>query len=203
LRLFVAVDIPETQRVSLHRALEPLKPLLPGVRWTSPESWHVTLKFLGEVPEGGSDEVGEVLEEVLAKVSPFRTALTEPGVFPGLRWPRVLWMGLSDENHAFRNLAGRMERKFEKLGFPKEGRSFRPHLTLARIGNARRASRGIPAEPSLPLDAEGFLRDFALQPLDRSEFPVSEVVLFRSHLTRGGSVYEPQMRFSLHRPIRE
>lgn len=160
----------------------------------------MTLKFLGEVPEGRSDEVQEVLEEVVAKVSPFRTALTEPGVFPGQRRPRVLWMGLSDENHAFRNLAGRMERKFEKAGFAREGRSFRPHMTLARMGASRSTSRGIPADPSFPLRAAAFLREFALQPLDRSEFPVPEVVLFRSHLTRSGAVYEAQMRFSLDRP---
>lgn len=163
----------------------------------------MTLKFLGEIPEGQSDEVGEILEEVVARVSPFRTALTQPGVFPGLRRPRVLWMGLSDENHAFRNLAGRMGRKFEKLGFPQEGRSFRPHLTLARIKEPRSVSRSIPTQPLHPMDAEEFLRNFALQPLNRSEFPVPEVVLFRSHLTRSGAVYEALMRFCFDRPIRQ
>lgn len=195
MRLFVAAEIPELHRASLASALEPLKHLLSAPRWTSPGSWHVTLKFLGEVPELHLDEVGETLEDVVTKGEPFQTRMTEPGAFPNSRRPRVLWMGLADEENAFRNLAGRMDRKFERAGFPAGGRPFRPHVTLARF-KVDRQERGqtLPSR-SGPVSVRRFLQELSGGNIERSAFGITELVLFRSNLARVGAVYEPLMRF--------
>lgn len=196
MRLFVAAGIPDGQRESLARALEPLKLLVPDARWTSADSWHVTLKFLGEVSETQLDEVQEVLEDSAARAVRFPSHLTEPGAFPGVRRPGVLWMGLADPAGSFRNLAGRLERKFEKAGFRRENRPFRPHLTLARMG--RTGTR--PATQALG-DDPGGVRDFldrlSRSEVDRSVFQIEQIVLLRSHMQPGGSVYEPRLTLSL------
>lgn len=199
MRLFVAAQVPERQKRSLQATLENWRSSLPGARWTSRESWHVTLKFLGEVPEAQLDEVQEVLMDAVARVDRFSTQLTAAGAFPNLRRPRVLWMGLSDEGHSFRNLAGRMDRKFEKAGFVSENRPFRPHVTLARFrdpgGGAIRNSPDTPANQLLDL-----IQELEGPNIDRSPFPVDDLILFRSHLSPKGSIYEQMMRLPLHPP---
>lgn len=169
--------------------------LLPTARWTKTDSWHVTLKFLGEVPETRTDEVQEVLEEVARKAPRFWTNLTGAGAFPSQRRPRVLWMGLHDEANAFRNLAGRMERKFEAAGFSRERRPFRPHLTLARFKEPRPGMG--PGDAGAGSGVGEFLVQLSGREIDRSRFEVGRIVLFESRPGPKGSVYEPRLALPL------
>jgi 2'-5' RNA ligase len=182
LRLFVAVEVPEAQKDSVQQAIASV--VVPGARWTSRESWHVTLKFLGATAEERLAEVTGVVEQAASTSQPARTRLQGLGAFPTFRRARVLWVGLDDPAGVLAALARTLEAGFAQHGFPAEGRPWTPHLTVARLK--------VPAA-------------VALEPgeihLDEQPFEVEQVVLFRSHLKASGAVYEPLARVPLGRPI--
>ena len=103
LRLFVAFDVPEAQKDSVEEAIAPLA--VPGARWTSRQSWHVTLKFLGATPEERLSEVTGVVEQAASASQPARTSLRDLGAFPSFRRARVLWVGLDDPGAVLAALA--------------------------------------------------------------------------------------------------
>ena len=183
MRLFVAFDVPEPQKDSIEVAIRPLQAQLPGARWTSREGWHVTLKFLGEVPDDRLEEVRSIVSGSVPGAGPAAAALTDIGAFPNLRRPRVLWAGLRDDERRFEFLAARMEKKFGAAGFRQEARRLHPHLTLARFRP--------PFGPAPAVDAN---RPYML---DRSVFEVGEVLVFRSRLSPKGASYEALDRFAL------
>jgi 2'-5' RNA ligase len=185
LRLFVAFEVPEAQKDSVQKAIASLVPVaVPGARWTSRESWHVTHKFLGATAEERLAEVTGVVEQAASTSQPARTSLQGLGAFPSFRRARVLWVGLDDPGGVLAALAHTLEEGFARRGFPAEGRPWTPHLTVARLK--------VPAP-------------VALEPgqihLDEQPFEVGQVVLFRSHLKASGAVYEPLARCPLGGPI--
>jgi RNA 2',3'-cyclic 3'-phosphodiesterase len=179
LRLFVAVDVPVPIKRSLARAVRPLRESVPGARWTRPEAWHVTLKFLGSVYPRLRGWVEEAVAAAAAAAEPFETRLTSLGAFPSERRARVLWAGLDDPEGAFVRLTGALEGSLERE-FPAEKRPFTAHLTLARFKEQA-------ALPQGSLEAE----------LAGEPFPVERLVLYRSHLQRPHAVYESLATFPL------
>lgn len=183
LRLFVAIEIPQAQKLSVEKAIQPLRLALPKARWTTREQWHATLKFLGELPEERLSEVTEIVGRAADGATPTETRLTEIGSFPHARRARVLWVGLEDAHKVMSSLASSMEEEFGRAGFRKEGRELHPHLTLARFR--------VPQ----PIEKEiAFSGPFEF---DRSPFEVTETVLFRSHLSPRGATYEALEKFPL------
>ena len=131
MRLFVALEIPSTVRENLADLLKSLRTVSPQTRWVRPENLHVTLKFIGEVPE--------------TKLAAIRSALAGArsdqivtldfrglGFFPNEKHPRVFWAGI-EASPNLKDLAADIDRATEKLGIPREQRPFSPHLTLARF----------------------------------------------------------------------
>ncbi|OLC78745.1 MAG: 2'-5' RNA ligase [Gemmatimonadetes bacterium 13_1_40CM_4_69_8] len=180
MRLFVALNLPPAVREAVWAAAAPLRELQLPVNWVRADGVHLTLKFLGEV----SDEQEPELLAALAQAAGsgegasrgIPLALGGFGVFPDLRRPRVVWVGVAPEP-ALELLQHRVEQAFAPLGFPTEGRPFRPHLTLGRA--ARDA--GAPAFRGL---AE------ALAGLEFAETArVDSLDLMESTLQRGGAVY--------------
>jgi 2'-5' RNA ligase len=186
MRLFVAFDIPEGHRRGLDRAIDPVRRRLRGARFVPSAAWHVTLKFLGEVPEERFGEVREVAGRSAGALPRTRSRLTGLGAFPSPRRARVVWVGLEDAEGVLAALAEGMEREFAAAGFRREERVWRPHLTLARFRTPG------PIEHAL---AEARLEDLPAEPFD-----VNEVVLFRSHLSPRGASYVPLDRFPLSGP---
>lgn len=163
--------------------MQDLRLSIPDARWTDRESWHSTLKFLGEVPDDRVEDVVRVGRKVCLEASQLVTGLTELGAFPSQRRARVLWVGLEDSAGSIARLAKSMETRYAKRGFRKEGRALHPHLTLARLRVPRPVEEEV--EASGPYD------------LDLAPFDVTETVLFRSHLSPKGSTYEALERFPL------
>src|SRR5690242_19950978 len=139
MRAFLAIDLPEEIKAELRRQQAAIRAACAGtsrdreIGWTRPEGVHLTLKFLGE-----TDQVNQVIEAVGA-LGPFEKFSVEVkgfGFFPDARRPRVLWTGLEAPD-GLKELAGRVERAVEKLGFAPERRGFTPHLTLARFRSPR------------------------------------------------------------------
>ena len=179
-RLFVAADVPEAVRSRLAEELEPLREASPELRWSPPENWHVTLKFLGAVRSSLVADAGHAVADAAATTDRFDTHLLGVDAFPSARRARVLWVGMSDPDERFRALAGALDIALEQIVKPEE-RPFTPHLTVAR------------AKQPLPL-----VEDLAAVGGLRSEtFPLDHVTLYRSHLRRPAPLYEPVESFSL------
>jgi 2'-5' RNA ligase len=168
LRLFVAVDLPNSMRDQI----VPICKGITGARWSKPEQLHVTLRFLGAVPEGDLDRIRQALATV--RHPAFRLEIRHAGVFPPHKLPRVMWLGLAPAEP----LCALKEKIDAVLGPDPESaqRTFSPHLTLARFTSQPRD------ELTQFLAAYG---EFQAGP-----WPVHEFQLYQSTLRRTGAVHE-------------
>ncbi len=179
LRLFIAAEVPDAVRSEAAGLRARWEQRLPGARWTKPEGIHLTLKFLGGTEEARLPAVIGVLTACASQQSGFDLKTGGPGLFGDARRPRVLWIALDGDTSAAGAFAGRIEDAMQGLGFAREDRPFRPHLTLARFD----VKRGT----AIPDD---LLRD-AKETLSGREVPIRGLVLFQSLLGPGGSQYIP------------
>jgi len=134
MRLFVAVVPPLEVVEHLAGFVEPRRSHPhDDLRWASDENWHITLAFLGEVPDYKADDLAEGLERVAGRQKPFELQVAGAGAFPNVAEARVLWAGIRDAADALPHLASVTRSAANKAGVPVEGRRFTPHVTLARI----------------------------------------------------------------------
>ena len=183
MRAFVAIDLAEEVRAALAREQSRLKVACGhdrDLRWTRPEGLHLTLKFLGEIETAQATSVTAALQ-ALGQSGAFRVEAKGFGYFPDARRPRVLWVGL-EVPAALGELAGRVEAALEKVGFAREDRPFKPHLTLARFERPH-------AKPALTAAIGGSSGG------SFGSFEVSEFFLFESQLRPGGAKYFKLARF--------
>src|SRR5713226_2994122 len=131
MRLFVALEIPSTVRENLADLLRFLRAVSPQTRWVRPENLHVTLKFIGEVPEAKFAAIRNALAGARSD-QPVTLDFRGLGFFPNEKHPRVFWAGIEASSN-LKDLAADIDRATEKLGIPREQRPFSPHLTLARF----------------------------------------------------------------------
>jgi 2'-5' RNA ligase len=186
-RLFVALNLPDDVRARIaHEVIDPLRPLLRGVRWVRDDMLHVTLAFLGERNEAEAREAHAVVREVAGSRGPLQVTLSGLGVFPNAAKPRVLWLGLADPNPV-RELHRVFERERARLGVPAEGRAYHPHVTLGRV-----APNG---EATVSEDLEG-----ALAAVDfEASVMLSSLDLMRSELSAAGPRYATLLAAPLSR----
>jgi 2'-5' RNA ligase len=151
----------------LDRALQPLREAPGAPRWIPPSRWHLTLLFLGDVPAHLLAPLTTAVAPAVAGTPPLTLQLAGAGRFAPPRRPAVCWAGLAGEVAGLTALAGRLSAAARALGLPVEDRPFRPHLTLGRWRPGR------PADAGLPDRLAGYAGPV---------WPVTEVVLWRSHL---------------------
>ncbi|MGY4765648.1 RNA 2',3'-cyclic phosphodiesterase [Kribbella sp. CWNU-51] len=134
MRLFVAVVPPIGVVEDLSEFVEPRREHPDDdIRWAADEHWHITLAFLGEVPDWKTEELGERLEQAAKRQKPFELQLTGAGAFPGVPDARVLYAGVRDETESLKHLSMTTRAAANRAGVTVEGRKFTPHLTLARL----------------------------------------------------------------------
>jgi len=131
MRLFVALEIPSTVRANLADLLKSLHAVSPQMRWVRLQNLHVTLKFIGEVPEARLAAIRAGLAQVRSE-GPVTLNFRGLGFFPGEKHPRVFWAGIAASPN-LKTLAVVIDEVMEMLGVPREQRPFSPHLTLARF----------------------------------------------------------------------
>jgi 2'-5' RNA ligase len=190
-RLFLALEISEQARQVLRDYVERLRPLVAGVRYMPPQSWHVTLKFLGETAK--REEIERALETLQLPEVEFTAAGT--GFFPGEHRPRVFWAGIAGE--MLEPVAQAVDAAMMPLGFAAEKQPYHPHLTLAREGSG--SPRPQPGERTSPRLLELARRLPSQKAFDSVTMTAREFVLFESRLTPGGAIYTPLRRFRLQR----
>ena len=137
MRLFVALNLPTSVRRAVWDAAAPLRTRGFPFSWVRPEAIHVTVKFLGEVGAEALPSVRAAVGRAITGARRLVLAVGGFGVFPNLTEPRVVWAGL-EPDPALELLHHEAERTFEPLGFPLDGRPFRPHLTLGRATRSAR-----------------------------------------------------------------
>jgi 2'-5' RNA ligase len=138
MRLFVALDIDDNIRGRIARFLDGVREFAPDARWARPESLHVTLKFIGEKSEDDIEKIKRALETIAADT--FEMNFRGCGFFPGVRAPRVFWVGIQTGSY-LSSLAAMVDERLASLDIPKEERAFNPHLTLARGGGGSGSPR--------------------------------------------------------------
>lgn len=189
LRLFIAVELNPDLRQAILALQEGLKlQLAPrSVRWTNPDGIHLTLKFLGDTAPDRLEEVSRGLAAAAAGFPPFQLQVAGMGCFPNPHRPRVLWVGVPEVPQALAGLQRAAELQMHKLGFPREDRPFRPHLTLGRVSD--RIST---------VEREQLSRVLAqTQVGNLGTVPVTEVTLFQSDLKPTGAIYTALSRAPL------
>jgi 2'-5' RNA ligase len=137
IRCFVALNLSPEVKAHLAELQAQLKQAKADVSWVKPENIHLTLKFLGEVEEERIPAIKCAIQEGLEGEGRLLLTLAGLGTFPHPRSPRVIWVGIEGEKERLSHLQERMEQAMEKVGFPREGRPFSPHLTLGRVRSAR------------------------------------------------------------------
>lgn len=176
MRCFVAIELPEHIRDRLAELQQQLTPLAREIRWTRPEQIHLTLKFLGEMPDDRVAELCAVVVAAAGGLGPIPLEVSGLGCFPPRGGARVVWAGLEDPSSELARCHDACEEAFAKVGFPPETRPFSPHLTIGRSRDPRgsRQARGT-------LDG---LATFAA-----GSFTATKLTLFESILGRSGATY--------------
>ena len=146
MRAFVAVFPPPEVREALAGAAREL-PVSGEVRWIRPENVHLTLKFLGDVPEDDLHRIAGVLDPLRLRHEPFEARLSGFGGFPSAERARIVWAGIGEGSGALRALARDVDASLEALGFEREDRAYVPHLTLGRA-RGRPVALGVVETPS-------------------------------------------------------
>jgi 2'-5' RNA ligase len=133
LRCFIAIDFDQTVIQSIVEIQKSFKNIaFLSIRWVKADNLHLTLKFLGETDSKKIPLVKEIMDRISTSMTPFNIRLSQMGVFPGWRNPRILWLGIEKSDDIL-SLASKIEKELESLGFPGETRPFSPHLTIGRI----------------------------------------------------------------------
>jgi 2'-5' RNA ligase len=176
IRAFIAIIPPTALQQTMAEIRQVFQRLSLPWRWIPLDRIHLTLRFLGNVPDGSVTSLFQAIEQASQGQTPFPLRARMLGCFPHPARPRVLWVGLDDPSQALERLNERLRAALTPLGFPPEDRPFHPHLTLARVQNRS------PSGQLLPVLQAYQNRDFG-------EFLVTHIHLVKSQLQRGGALY--------------
>jgi RNA 2',3'-cyclic 3'-phosphodiesterase len=176
-RLFVALEIPETPRRELRRRLDGLRDRLPRARWVDLENVHLTLLFLGPTPDAGVPALAAKLREAFARCPPLDLRLADGGTFPPARPARVAWVGVEAPAELLTLQEDVTRAAVDTLRFEPEQRPYHPHVTLARCPDPWRR------------EAIDKLRTALTGPIG-PPFVADHGVLFESKLSPKGARYQ-------------
>ena len=180
-RIFFAVDTSAKVKAAAMERISAFKTKFADVRvsWAKPDNLHITLKFVGDAEDHRIESISSCLGEATEKIPPFAVALSSPSAFG----KRVLSIAIDDESDSLRALNDILESRCERVGFQREERAFKPHLTLGRI----RDERG----------TQELISEHAKTQIEPVEWEVREIVLYESELRPTGSVYSKLKTFKL------
>ena len=176
IRLFIAWPLPHPIEQELGRIGFLLKQKGGRVSWVKPDNIHLTARFLGDTDENLVPQISSLIDQVAGTSGPIECSLDRLGAFPDLKRPRVVWVGLGGNVESLQNQAEMLEQGVRKLGFEKETKRFRPHLTLARVRDPHQLDALMMA-----------VQQFRVTPMS---FSFDRLILFKSTLSPSGSIYE-------------
>ena len=190
-RLFVAVDLPADARAHIAAAVDDLRASLRAqdmddcFRWVAPANMHLTLRFLGNLPDETAPAMIEAMREPLAAARP-SIVIDGLGTFPPHGRPRILYAAVVQGTELLRALRDAVDARLAPLcRWEEETRPFAPHLTLAR---ARDRAKFIP---------DDFSRLIGDAPWPAAAFEADAVTLFSSRTLPAGPEYTAEARAAL------
>jgi len=172
-RGFIAIDIPVNKK--LLELENEIKNTKADLKLVEPENIHVTLKFLGDTDEEKIDEIQEIIKNSVKDINTFNIKLKGTGVFPNKNYMKVIWIGLENAEKII-EIAKKIDKQLEDLGFKSEKRDFSAHLTIARVKSSRNK------ENLLKIIEKHKDTEFAI-------IDVNSVKLKKSDLTSKGPIY--------------
>jgi 2'-5' RNA ligase len=183
MRCFIAIEMSETVKSALSVIEEEFKKSRADVKWVNPENMHLTLKFLGNIKEEIVEKIINIMKRICSHYSPFNLEIKSVGMFPNRKSPRVLWVGVED-NNVLKTFQEEIDNGMASTGFEREDRKFTPHLTLGRF----RSSRG----------NEPLLEAIKLHEKDHfGSINVKSIFLIKSDLSPAGARYTEISEISL------
>jgi RNA 2',3'-cyclic 3'-phosphodiesterase len=175
IRTFVAIDVPRQIKMELDKLIGELRPFAPDIRWVKSANLHLTLRFLGDIPQTAVSGLASEIGMNISDFESFNLSLAGIGGFPNLHKPRVIWLGGGDGQDRLYELAPKIEKACIDCGFGNADKPFSSHLTIGRV--------------KFPKGLESLVS--YIQRLNYSSpiFPVEEVVIFKSDLLPSGPRY--------------
>ncbi len=188
MRLFFGIPVDDDTRRRAPNVQERLRDIAGKVNWVEPANLHLTLRYIGDVPDEDVTRVAEAAEGCWREAVPDTVALQGVGVFPNPRQPRVIWVGLSEGGELLDRLHEALNDRLEaKLHMERERRKFTPHLTIGRV--------------KTPPTGDGLTRAIKeLADVNVGAFLASSFVLYESTLTRHGPVYSVIRKYAAQDP---
>tara|TARA_Y100000031_G_C7986570_1_gene277165 strand:- start:100 stop:606 length:507 start_codon:yes stop_codon:yes gene_type:complete len=145
------------------------------VGWILKGNIHLTLKFIGDVPEDDVDKVSRTIKNIITSTPAINLEISGTGCFPKKERPRVLWLGINGDLHPLQTLVKNINNILDPLGYPKEEKEYVPHLTLARIRYPQKYTPDI--------------KSFLGAKYEPIKLNINKIHFMRSELFFNGSVY--------------
>ena len=184
IRTFIAIEIPPHIKKEISEIQRHLMVRDTRISWPKPDNIHITLKFLGDVDASAIAPIARVVEEAVEQIPPFNVKIGGVGTFPSGSKPRVLWIGAKSEDSLLVKCAESIDSNLGELGYEKETRAFRAHLTLGRVKSQFKIDE--------VLERLNESRDF-----ECDDFRASEITVVQSTLHASGAIYTPLKRIRL------
>jgi 2'-5' RNA ligase len=173
LRCFIALELPEELKKNIYVCIEKMKAARADVKWVRTENLHLTLKFLGDTAEELLKSINERLISLAKAHDRFYFHISGAGVFPNVKYPRVVWLGVHDSEEIIK-LQHDIEESMAGLGFKRDGKQFTPHLTIGRVRSLRNTG--------------ALMKELAtLKEVDFGKIEVVNITLMKSELKPGGA----------------
>ncbi|MEE4261478.1 MAG: RNA 2',3'-cyclic phosphodiesterase [Desulfobacteraceae bacterium] len=186
IRTFIALELPPAVISLLDKVQQDLKRLKIRARWVQPENIHLTLKFLGDTNPADINKIGAAMTNAAIDFPPLALTARGIGVFPGIRRPRVIWVGLGGDIRSLLALQSRLADELAGAKFSKDKKPFKAHLTLGRI-----------KQSASPAVIRQMISDHAS--LNSDEFICDQIFLFKSDLQPSGAVHSRLKQTNLGR----
>ena len=180
IRAFICFKLPRRIILSIRELQESIKKSGLQIRWVKAENIHLTIKFIGDIRLPDIDDIGLAIKETAGDFAPLLLSAQGSGVFPNLKRPRVIWTGLSGQIEELIGLQKILDKKLRLIGFPKEKRPFKGHLTIGRV-KGRLDSRKL----------SEFMNRF--NKFETKQFSCDRIFLMQSELKPSGPIYTKLM----------
>lgn len=137
MRFFVALEVPDQNRIQLHNVQQKIKEIVPQARLTDNNKLHLTLAFIGEQPEELKEKLVESISKVANGIPQFEVTPAYIDGFPTIHNPHTLWVGVKGDVDKLIILGERLKDQLKNLNLPVDQRRFIPHIAIAKLVDTR------------------------------------------------------------------